>query len=585
MSIRSLTSFSFLLTLIFVNQSICQTTSIPSSYELNLTTFASHTEFEAGGGSNPQGTLSGFGPIKITAPRDGSGRVFVSSQTGKILVFDADGTSLGTFLDLNTISSATGYTLGGPGSFRGLMYFDFHPDYNLIGAPGYKKLYVGYRVSTSYGNSGANANYRIQDYHSRSGSNQYAIAEFTVSVSDANKVDHSTFREVFRIQTEGSNPHGLGEIAFNPNSVSGDSDYGLLYAAIGDGSALGNGAPATGYLQKLENPFGKIICINPLQNGADAYSIPTTNPYYGQIGVAQEIYAIGFRDPQTFSFAHDTEGNDILITFDIGAAQREEIIIVRPGGNYGWERYEGTRLNNSNVSLVQGTVHSPPVVEYDHTTGGFAIVGGFVVSDPQDVNFKDKVIFTDLPTGKVFFADFNEMLQAEKDGNQASFYEINNFKLDGVEITENIGGGGTNPGVTFEDVIRYQRGDLRFGHDEQGNVYFVTKQSGTIFKTELVYKRTDGNTVSVEDIANHNDVIFYQNPSDDLLFVKMSSNKNNMPYNLMMYNSLGSEILNRKGNGDSSSISPIDVSGFMAGIYFVKFTLDKVTHYKKIIIQ
>lgn len=57
---------------------------IASDYQLDLETFAIHTEFIAGDGNNPSGTASAFGAIEVAAPKDGSARVFVSAQTGKI---------------------------------------------------------------------------------------------------------------------------------------------------------------------------------------------------------------------------------------------------------------------------------------------------------------------------------------------------------------------------------------------------------------------------------------------------------------------------------------------------------------------
>jgi len=459
----------------------------PSSYQLNLTTFATHSDFQSGGGSNPSGTASAWGAIEVSAPNDGSNRVFVSSQNGKILAYDQSGNSLGTLLNMATTSATTGFVNGdGASAFRGLMYIAFHPDFDNTGTPGYHKVYAGYQVSGSFDNNGANAQYRVQNYGGRNGGNQYAVGEWTISNSNPNQVLPNSFREVLRYQYEDDNPHGLGEIAFNPNSQSGDADYGLLYAAIGDASAQGNNAPASGYLQNLNNPFGKIIRINPLQSGSNSYSIPSSNPYFGQAGVAQEIYAIGFRDPQTFSFGKDNSGATVLITFEIGASQREEIALVRAGGNYGWESFEGTRVNNPSVPLAPGTVHSLPVLEYDHTTGGFAIIGGPRVTDPSVPGFVDKVVFSDLPTGKMFYADYQELLQAESSGTQARFFEINNFTKDGIQITERAGGGGTNPGVTFGDVVNRGRGDVRFGTDEQGNVYIVTKQTGEIFSTGWV---------------------------------------------------------------------------------------------------
>lgn len=474
------------------NQSVAQTPAAPilSSYRLELETFATHTEFQAGNGSNPVGVGQQFGAIDVTAPRDGSRRVFVSTQPGKILAYDSAGNSLGDFLDLAATAGVTGFSNNnGAVAFRGLMYFDFHPDYAVPGAAGEGKVYTGYAVNSGYDSGGLNADYRIQDYQSRSGSNQYAIAEWQVN-SAGNAIDTNTFREVYRFQTEGSNPHGLGEIAFNPYAEPDDEDYGLLYAAIGDGNAQGNAAPATGYLQELDNPYGKIVRINPLQAGEDAYSVPASNPFVGQLGAAEEVYALGFRDQQTFSFAQDSNNETVLITFDIGAAEREEVSLVRAGGNYGWERYEGSLDFAPGVALAPASpIHSPPVLEYVHSndTGGFAIIGGLLVSDPTDPNFQDKVIFSDLPNGKLFYADYAEMLQAEMNGTQAQIYQVNQFMKDGTLVTEDgTANGGLNGLVSFEDVYGASRGDARFGTDEAGNVFIATKQSGEILKTGLV---------------------------------------------------------------------------------------------------
>ena len=88
-----------------------------SSKVLKLTTFATYS--------------SAFSPesaIDLTHPKDGSGRIFVSTNQGKIHAFSSSGTSLGTFLDFNTagvpdFDSSLGSTT------RGLSYIAFHPDY------------------------------------------------------------------------------------------------------------------------------------------------------------------------------------------------------------------------------------------------------------------------------------------------------------------------------------------------------------------------------------------------------------------------------------------------------------------------
>ena len=64
---------------------------LDSSKVLELTTFATHSS-----ASSPETA------IDLTHPRDGSGRIFVSTNEGRIHAFSSSGTSLETFLDFNT---------------------------------------------------------------------------------------------------------------------------------------------------------------------------------------------------------------------------------------------------------------------------------------------------------------------------------------------------------------------------------------------------------------------------------------------------------------------------------------------------
>lgn len=447
-------------------------------YKLQLQAFASH---------------SGSHAIEVSAPHDGSGNVYVSTQSGQIFGYDASGNSLGVFLDLSGTSATTGFQdpgnfiqgENGP-AFRGLMYFDFHPDYAVSGAAGQGKVYTTFRSVRSFGEV---------DYASPSPGSEFVIAEWQVSTSNANLLDLGSYREVMRLAMSGSNPHAIGTVAFNPHAAVGDEDYGLLYAAIGDAGSTGNVVPAEGYIQEIDNPFGKMLRLNPLDPdgpGGSDYSTPSSNPFVGTSGAAAEIYALGFRDPQTFSFAKDSRGETVLITFDIGATQREEVDLVRPGQNYGWVRYEGTLgpgefvpdtsttandgyFRDRPLYNAENTPPSPPVLEYDHLSGGFAISGGLVVSDPGDPTFRNRVIFTDLVNGRFYHADYEEMLVAEAFGTQATIYEsqvsFGEFSGTFADVVDGVAGG---------------RGDARFGTDEAGNVYVVSKRSHVVYSTGLV---------------------------------------------------------------------------------------------------
>ena len=85
-------------------------------------------------------------PTFITHAGDGSGRLFVTEQHGRILIVDPQAGVLPTpFLDLsssglNRVSQDGGYTE------RGLLGMAFHPEYAAPGAPGQGIFYVHYTL-------------------------------------------------------------------------------------------------------------------------------------------------------------------------------------------------------------------------------------------------------------------------------------------------------------------------------------------------------------------------------------------------------------------------------------------------------
>src|SRR4051794_21917394 len=79
-------------------------------------------------------------PIGVRAPRDGSGRLFVISQTGKIYIVK-QGLLLPTpFLTLSV-------TYPGTGGTSGLLGLAFHPNYGQAGLPHNDEFYVVYMRS------------------------------------------------------------------------------------------------------------------------------------------------------------------------------------------------------------------------------------------------------------------------------------------------------------------------------------------------------------------------------------------------------------------------------------------------------
>lgn len=177
----------------------------------------------------------------------------------------------------------------------------------------------------------------------------------------------------------------------------------MLLVALGDGGAAddqGVGHVPGGNGQDPSNPLGAILRIDPLgDNGVNGqYGVPADNPFVGDDGKLDEIFAYGFRNP--FRISVDAPTGTIWAG-DVGQNDIEEVDVVESGGNYGWRVKEGTFLfdpNGADPGFV--TERSPghpeglidPVVEYDHDEG-VAVVGGFVYRGDAIPQLQGRYVF------------------------------------------------------------------------------------------------------------------------------------------------------------------------------------------------
>jgi glucose/arabinose dehydrogenase len=239
------------------------------------------------------------------------------------------------------------------GSEQGLLGIDFSPDGS--------KLYV--------------------DYTNVDGDTR--IAEYPFANNAANK---GAERIVMAIDQPYANHNG-GNIAFGPDN--------MLYIGMGDGGSAGD---PENRAQDLGSLLGKMLRINPAQNGTQPYSIPAGNPFAGQSGRRAEIWHYGLRNPWRWSF--DRATGDMWIG-DVGQNAWEEIDHVaagRKGANFGWRLREGNHAYNGGAKPA-GAVD--PVYELSHDDGNAAVTGGYVYRGGAIRGFGGTYVFADFAKGRL----------------------------------------------------------------------------------------------------------------------------------------------------------------------------------------
>jgi glucose/arabinose dehydrogenase len=259
-------------------------------------------------------------PLTVTEAPDGSGRLYVVDQIGQIRIVTPDGALVEQpFLDVSDrmIELNPGY------DERGLLGLAFHPDYAENG-----RFFIYYSAPLGEG--------APDDWDHTN-----ILAEFRVSESDPLVADPGSEQILLALDWPAGNHNG-GTVAFGPHD-------GYLYLSLGDGGGggdVGNGHVEDWYDfnpggngQDIEqNLLGSILRLDV--SAADgSYAIPPDNPFIEGPGL-DEIYAYGFRNPYRIAF--DTGGEQRMFAGDAGQALWEEVSVVEPGGNYGWNVYEGT---------------------------------------------------------------------------------------------------------------------------------------------------------------------------------------------------------------------------------------------------
>ncbi len=302
-------------------------------------------------------------PIGLTHAGDGSGRIFINEQAGRIRIYKPGSNILepNPFLDISDRIRS--------GGERGLLGVAFHPDY---ASNGY--FYV------NYSSDGTTCNAEYDDT---------VISRFTASAGNPDQADPASEVCILTVAQPYSNHNG-GQMAFGPD--------GYLYIGFGDG---GSGGDPLNNGQDRSTLLGSILRIDV--DGGSPYAIPADNPFVGQAGIRPEIWAWGLRNPWRFSF--DRQTGDLWIG-DVGQGEWEEIDFQPAGSaggeNYGWACREGAHTYDNRTGCPAPDMVDP-VIEYPHGAE-CSVTGGYRYRGSSYPDIKGVYFFGDYCSGVIWGA-------------------------------------------------------------------------------------------------------------------------------------------------------------------------------------
>jgi glucose/arabinose dehydrogenase len=297
-------------------------------------------------------------PLFVTGAHDGTGRLFVLEQAGRVRVIE-DGRLLAVpYLDLTSRVAS--------GGERGLLGLAFAPGFG----PAEGRLYVHY--SNTAGDT--------------------TIAELRAALG-ADTVDPSTLR-VLLVQKQPYPNHNGGWIGFDAQ--------GRLLVGLGDG---GSGGDPGNRASNLATVLGKMLRIDVLAGPTDGrgYAIPPDNPFVSTPGARPEILDFGLRNPYRDSIDPAT---GTLWIGDVGQSAWEEVDTAPAGEaglDFGWRRWEGRHCYDP-ATGCDPTGVTMPLAEYGHDEG-CAVVGGVVYRGSAIPALRGAYLFGDYCSGTLWAID------------------------------------------------------------------------------------------------------------------------------------------------------------------------------------
>ena len=423
----------------------------------------------------------------LTRPIDidniGDDRLFITEQAGIIRILDNMGNVAATpFMDI------TDRVLDAANE-QGLLGLAFPPDFETS-----QVFYVNY----TWG----------------SGSGRTRVSRFSVNDVDPNKGDPDSEEVLLDYnQTSDNGNHNGGDLNFGPD--------GYLYVGSGDGGGAGD---PDNQAQNKTLLLGKLLRIDV--SPATGYNIPVDNPYAGHATFAEEIWAVGMRNPWRFSF--DSKTGDMWIG-DVGQQAREEVDFEPAGSaggiNYGWRCFEGAQAY---LNIGCNDSYTYPIFTYPHnnSTGGYSITGGYVYRGMEHPYLDGNYIFCDYISGNFWMTsvedgtgDFQTFRQNGLRSGISTFGEDANGEIYAGRLTAGIiyKIGALCPDIAFTTTIT-EEGDSLVSDRTTGTFQWFLDGNPIPNANDYFYTPTEDGDYILEVIIN-DDGCVYESTSNTVVFM------------------------------------------------------------------
>ncbi len=314
-------------------------------------------------------------PTSLTHAPGSKKVVFVTERRGKVRVIRRGKLLKRPFLDIRSRTVSDWVE-------QGLLGLAFPPDYRKTG-----KFYV----------------------HFTARSGDVRIEEFRRSRKKPLVANPKSRRTVLNI------PEVVPNAGHNGGTLRFLGRY--LYISVGDG---GNPGDVLNQAQDPTSLRGKILRVDPRPDRAKGlnYRVPAGNPFSDGSG-KRAVFALGLRNPHTFSFYTDGGGQRYMLIADVGQERYEEINFLpwsgALGANFGWKIYEGLEPYNCGPDLCpNGAGPGPPPasppglvwpdVVYSHDEG-CAVITGPVIRDPAMGSLAGRFITGDFCVNRLYTYD------------------------------------------------------------------------------------------------------------------------------------------------------------------------------------